>query len=115
MAVREWNDEIVFIRRIMPGGTDRSYGIHVADLAGLPQEVVSRANDILHTLEQNSTKEHLSRKAKGPGKVRRPDQLFLFGERPHPVVDELKELDIDRLSPLDALVKLKEMKEKAKE
>ena len=115
VAVREWNDEIVFIRRIMPGGTDRSYGIHVADLAGLPSEVIERAKAILEHLEENSTKEHLADKARGIGKVKHPRQMFLFADKPHPVVEELKGLDIDKLSPIEALMKLKEMKEKAEE
>ena len=115
VAVREWNNEIVFIRRIMPGGTDRSYGIHVADLAGLPSEVVSRANEILQHLEENSTKDRLAGKAKGIGKVRSARQLFLFADKPHPVIEELKKLDIDKLSPLEALIKLREMKDKTRE
>jgi len=114
VVVREWNDEIVFIRRIMPGGTDRSYGIHVADLAGLPAEVISRANDILKHLEENSTKDHLVDKAKGIGRVRSANQLFLFADKPHPIIEELKELDIDKLTPLEALMKLKDIKDKAK-
>jgi DNA mismatch repair protein MutS len=112
VAVREWNNEIIFVRKIVRGGTDRSYGIHVAGLAGIPREVVERATEILQTLEENSVKEPefaaRARKRKMPA----PQQLFLFAERPNPVIEELKQIDIDSLSPIEALMKLKELKDK---
>ncbi len=120
VAVREWNDEIVFLRRIVPGGTDKSYGIHVADLAGLPEEVVERAKAILRHLEEQalaggtpggempaSAKERI-------GTVRHPSQMFLFGHEPHPVVDELRALELDEMAPVDALITLRELKDKAR-
>ena len=57
MAVREYGEQIIFLRQIVPGGADKSYGIHVAKLAGLPQEVISRAKDILENLENNAIAE----------------------------------------------------------
>jgi len=113
VAVREWNDEIVFLRRIVPGGTDKSYGIHVADLAGLPAEVVERAKQILRHLEEQALADKMPESAKAPtGRVRHPGQLFLFADKPHPVVEELKALNLDKLSPMDALMKLRELYDK---
>jgi len=114
VAVREWNDEIVFLRRIVPGGTDKSYGIHVADLAGLPAEVVDRAKAILRHLEQQAlTDEMPASGTERIGTVRHPSQMFLFGHEPHPVVDELRALELDEMAPVDALITLRELKKKA--
>ncbi len=111
VAVREWNDEIVFLRRIVPGGTDKSYGIHVADLAGLPEAVVDRARAILRHLEEQALADNVS--GQGPvGRVRHPSQLFLFADQPHPVIEALRSLKPDELSPLDALMKLRELRDK---
>ena len=106
VAVRESGDSVVFLHRLEAGGTDRSYGIHVAQLAGLPKAVVRRAKEVLKTLEG----EH--RMVPGtPPDDNDPSQLALFGEaRPHPVVEALKELDLDRLTPLEALNRLAELK-----
>jgi DNA mismatch repair protein MutS len=114
VAVREWNNEVIFVRKIVPGGTDRSYGVHVAGLAGIPPTVVQRATEILQALEENSVKEpEFAARAK-KRKIPAPQQLFLFADRPNPVIEELKQLDLDSLSPLEALMKLKELKDKAK-
>ncbi len=114
VAVREWNNEIIFVRKIVRGGTDKSYGIHVAGLAGIPREVVERANEILQTLEENSVKEPEYAARAKKRKIPAPQQLFLFAERPNPVLEELKQLDIDSLSPIEALMKLKELRDKAR-
>jgi DNA mismatch repair protein MutS len=111
VAVRETGDTVVFLHRLEPGGTDRSYGIHVAELAGLPLSVVERANEILGTLE------HEHRVIPG-GPPPRPDpgQLGLFAEPvPHPTVRELQDLDVDALTPLEALNRLAELKRRAGE
>ena len=114
VAVREWNNEVIFVRKIVPGGTDKSYGIHVAGLAGIPQAVVQRATEILQALEENSVKEpEFAARAK-KRKIPAPQQLFLFADRPNPVIEELKQLDLDSLSPLEALMKLKELRDKAR-
>ena len=103
VAVREAGDEIVFLHRMEPGGADRSYGIHVGRLAGLPAPVVARAADVLRLLES----EHLVAGRPVPPP---PDaaQLALFsGEIPvHPLLEELARLDVDALSPLEALTRL---------
>jgi DNA mismatch repair protein MutS len=110
VAVRETGDTVVFLHRLEPGGTDRSYGIHVAQLAGLPQDVVRRAKEILHTLEG----EH--RVVPGaPAAPPDPGQLALFTEPParHPLLEELRGLDLDSLTPLQALNRLAELQRKA--
>ncbi len=97
VAVREWNDEIIFLHKVRPGGTDRSYGIQVARLAGLPPEVLARARALLAELEEA-----------GPqaAPADPSSQLQLFPPTPHPVLSTLAALDLDRLTPLDALATL---------
>ncbi len=110
VAVRETGDRVIFLHRLEAGGTDRSYGIHVAQLAGLPEEIVRRANQILSTLEG----EH--RVTPGaPPPAPDPGQLALFSEpsRVHPVVQELEALDLNSMTPLEALNRLAELKRKA--
>ncbi len=112
VAVREWGDSIVFLRRIQEGAADRSYGIHVARLAGVPEAVVARAKDVLATLEraQGGATAHLAKRAPEPLPAR-DLQLGLFAPPPpHPAVEALKALDPDSLTPLQALQKLAELK-----
>ena len=104
VAVREAGDEIVFLHRLEPGGADRSYGIHVGRLAGLPAPVVGRAWQVLKLLEAGH---HVARQASPPP----PDaaQLGLFVPAPpppHPLLQELDDLNVDALSPLEALNRL---------
>jgi DNA mismatch repair protein MutS len=109
VAVREWGDEIVFLHKIVEGGTDRSYGIHVARLAGVPQEVLLRARAILSDLEKDE--EGLARRileGAAQPKPGAPVQLGLFSAR-SAVEEELARLDLDTLSPLEALLKLREL------
>jgi DNA mismatch repair protein MutS len=106
VAVREWEQQIVFLRTIVPGGADRSYGIQVAQLAGLPPATLARAHEILAILESGElTLEGLPRIASHPPPDRPPcpPQLDLFPAREHDVVRSLRELDPDRLTPLEAL------------
>ena len=109
VAVRETENTVVFLHRLEAGGTDRSYGIHVAQLAGLPDPVVARAKQVLGTLEG----EH--RVVQGAAPVAPdPEQLGLFmAAKPDPTLDELRALDLDRMTPLDALNRLAELKRKA--
>ena len=112
VIVREWQDEIVFLHKIVPGRSDRSYGIQVARLAGLPPAVLSRAREILAGLERDELtrggRPSLSAEPVGPRQ-----QLGLF-EPPetvdHPAVRRLRELDVNRLTPLEALSLLAELK-----
>jgi DNA mismatch repair protein MutS len=103
VAVREWGDEIIFLHKIVEGGTDRSYGIHVARLAGLPAAVVERARVVLAEVEKRS--------GAPPGVAGGgSEQLSLFAETEDPVVNALREADLDRLSPFDALLFLRDLK-----
>ncbi|HMH82296.1 MAG TPA: DNA mismatch repair protein MutS [Gemmatimonadales bacterium] len=112
VAVREAGEEIVFLHRLEPGGADRSYGIHVAQLAGLPAPVVGRAWQVLALLEAGH---HVAHRAPPPP----PDatQLGLFGApgTPHPLLAELDRLDVNALSPLEALNRLAEWKKQLAE
>jgi DNA mismatch repair protein MutS len=109
VLVREAGDRVVFLHRLAPGGTDRSYGVHVAELAGLPNAVVKRAREVLGRLEE----EH--RVVPGaPPAPPDPGQLPLFAEAlPHPVVDDLRALDLDTMTPIEALNRLAELQKKA--
>ena len=110
VAVKEERGDVIFLRKIVPGGVDRSYGIHVAKLAGLPRSVVHRAQEILDELESDTAS------AQAGGKRRRVKepvaQISMFAEKP-PVLEELEKLDIDSLTPLEALTKLYELQRKA--
>ncbi len=119
IAVREWNDTIIFLHKLMPGATNRSYGIQVAALAGVPGRVVERAHEILRNIEKGelnrqgepriaASAKDAGRKGKGRGAVSR--QLSLFAAEQDPVRDKLAALQPDRLSPLDALRLLYELK-----
>jgi DNA mismatch repair protein MutS len=104
VAVSETGGQVVFLHKIIPGGADRSYGIHVGQLAGLPSPVVLRAEQIMLQLEKSS----------GKAVKLNPDlphQMALFPET-NPLLDELKQLDINELSPIEALNKLYEWKKK---
>jgi DNA mismatch repair protein MutS len=113
VAVREWGDHIVFLRKIVPGGCDHSYGIQVARLAGLPPEVIRRAKEILGNLEANElTPNEVPKLALGEatyGMVAEP-QMDMFAAEEKKIRDELKKIDVDRLTPVDALKKLDELK-----
>jgi DNA mismatch repair protein MutS len=115
VAVREFNDDIVFLHRILPGRTDQSYGIHVAKLAGLPTKTIARAREVLDSL---AVHHHGPGEEKAKGERRKTKvapssngQLGLFTEYvAHPVVSELKEIKIDSLSPLQAFDALRQLK-----
>ena len=108
MAVKEWGDKVIFLHKIVPGGCDHSYGIHVAELAGVPSPVIDRARDILHNLEE----ERPLPEGESAGIVTSSSQTDLFPERPDPLIAELKKVKPDTLTPVEALnllVRLKEM------
>ena len=117
IAVKEWGEKIIFLRKIMEGGTSRSYGIEVARIAGVPQNVIIRAREILHNLEKGEFDEiGMPRIARGlsvAGNERA--QLSLFAEREDLVINELKSLDISAMTPLDALNKLSDLQKKITE
>ena len=113
VAVTEEHGKIVFLRKIVPGGADRSYGVHVAQLAGIPRPVIHRAQEILEELE-----------SKGDAKARRKAmknmtmptawQMTLVASETHPLVEEIKTLAIEELTPIEAISKLYELQQKAK-
>ena len=120
VAVREWADQIIFLYRILPGRTDRSYGIHVAKIAGVPPPTIRRAGEILDTLavqtEGNPPVQAPSAATTGsPGRAAPSGgQLSLFTEYvQHPVVDELRKAELDHLSPIQAFDLLRRLKEQA--
>ncbi|KAB2832503.1 MAG: DNA mismatch repair protein MutS, partial [Candidatus Brocadia sp.] len=112
IAVREWGEEIVFLRKIVEGGTDKSYGIHVARLAGVPKEIIQRARIILNNLEAATLDVNGKPKFAPLKTIKQPTQLKLFVSRQDKVIEEIKKLDISGMSPLDALNKLDELKKK---
>jgi len=111
VAVREWGDEIVFLHQIVEGGTDRSYGIHVARLAGVPKSVLERATQILHELEAGNPD---LRPVAGPPRDSREQkqQQSLFEAPEKALARDLAALDPDTLTPVDALLKIKELRER---
>jgi len=134
VAIKEWNDQIVFLRRVVEGGADKSYGIQVARLAGLPQVVIQRAKEVLANLEQaefNDLGEPVAASRTAPGQtgpaVRRGTsrtesvdgdaqavpQLGLFASGAGLLFKEIADLDLDAMTPLDALNKLHDLKKKA--
>jgi DNA mismatch repair protein MutS len=111
VAVREWNDQVIFLRRIVAGPASRSYGVEVARLAGLPAAVVERARGLLATLERG---ELLSEAERGPARSEPGAQLGLFAPRPSAVEARLRGLDVTRMTPLDALNELHALVETAR-
>jgi len=128
VAVSDERGEFVFLRKVVPGGVDKSYGIHVAQLAGLPRPVISRAQEVLSELESGQgrnivcrefKKEQKTETAKPAPKQRargreKVVQVSFFGPRT-PLAEELEKLDIESLTPLEAINKLYELRKKAKE
>lgn len=104
VAVKEWDDNIVFLHRIVQGGADKSYGIHVARLAGIPFHVNERAKDILNQLEADHINNRGDSKITPPRrKEDSPIQLTLFDFGDHPIIEKLREIDISGMTPLQAL------------
>jgi DNA mismatch repair protein MutS len=110
VAVKEWNDEIIFLRKLVEGGTNRSYGIQVARLAGIPSAVISQAKKKLFKIENQPQV-----MANNMDREGRPVQMSLFRTPEQEVIDELRRIDINRLSPLEALTRLDDLKHKAEE
>ncbi len=115
VAVKEWNDEVIFLHKIVPGGTDDSYGIYVAKLAGIPQPVIARSKDILARLELSGKLHDKIR-----NRITQESQLSFVvpqsseEENNNPIIDEITNLDINTLTPLAVAAKVQEWKEKLK-
>ena len=112
IAVKEKGEDIIFLRKIVPGGTDESYGIHVAKLAGVPQVVVKRSNEILKSLERKSILG--SKNVEKENKKVMAGQLDLYNYKLAEIAHELDKVNLNELTPIDALNVLSKMKEKMK-
>jgi len=114
VAVREWMEEVVFLHKILPGGTDKSYGIHVAKLAGVPKSILDRSKEILQELESAFQKEaaggHLSRH-----KTKQPDRDLLFIRKHKSILEKLTSVDVNNLTPIEAINLLNEIKKEIDE
>jgi len=113
LEVKEWEGKIIFLHSVGPGRSDKSYGIHVARLAGLPENVLIRAQEILTALTSSDLRDHASRLPRGaakapegtlPAEMAPASQLSLFRESERDALDALRNLDLDRISPMDAFM-----------
>jgi len=114
IAVKEWNDQIIFLRKMVPGGTSRSYGIQVARIAGLREDVIERAKEILNNLEGEDMDEAgRPRMARSLRKKDESDmmQLNLFGAQDMRLREWIQNLEITSMTPLEALIELNTIKE----
>jgi DNA mismatch repair protein MutS len=111
VAVKELKNDVLFLRKLVPGGSHHSFGIHVAKMAGMPQAVLHRANKILKRLEKSHSSEELSDKMK---ELSRDEMQLSFFKLDDPLLEELRDeilvIDIDTLTPVEALMKLNEIK-----
>jgi DNA mismatch repair protein MutS len=112
ISVKEWGDEIIFLRKIEKGPADKSYGIQVARLAGLSGDIISRAKEVLANLEKDELNETGAPKFAERKTKKAAMQLDLFSSVPESVVSEIMQIDVKRLKPEDALKKLTELKRK---
>jgi DNA mismatch repair protein MutS len=113
VSIKELNNKVIFLRKLKPGGSEHSFGIHVARMAGMPRSVVQRANEILEELEKSHQKQTLTKPVSELASTREGFQMSIF-QLDDPVLkqirDEIKNLDIDNLTPIEALNKLNEIK-----
>jgi DNA mismatch repair protein MutS len=107
-TVKEYQDEIIFLRKLVEGKSDKSYGIAVAKLAGLPKEVIDRAKVVLAEFEKG---EELSVKSIAPDKT---IQMSVFYPKESPILEELHKIDLNKLTPLEALNLIAELQKKVK-
>jgi DNA mismatch repair protein MutS len=114
VAVAEEEGHVVFLRKIVPGGADKSYGIHVAQLAGIPRQVVRRAEEVLEDLEKKGDA-RARRKSMRDAVMPQALQLTLFTAEPDPLLEELKTMAIDELTPLEAISRLYDLQRRARE
>jgi DNA mismatch repair protein MutS len=114
VAVKEWGDEIIFLRKVEKGPADKSYGIHVARLAGLPEGVIERAKEVLQNLEKAEFTAPETPRMSGR-RQKKPLQLDLFAVNYEPLIEKLLKIDTSELSPEKALLRLKELKRLAEE
>ncbi len=120
--MKEEGDSIVFLRTVVPGATDKSYGIHVAKLAGVPREVITRSKEILKVIEMETVIEPLGKNESKKQKNRQKYTQLIFFDSPgkeasekDPLLEELEGLDLDAITPLEALNKLVEYQKMLRE
>jgi DNA mismatch repair protein MutS len=111
VSVKELKDDVLVLRKLVPGGSHHSFGIHVAKMAGMPQAVLNRANKILKRLEKSHSSEELTDKMR---QISEEEMQLSFFKLDDPLLEELRDeisgIDIDTLTPVEALMKLNEMK-----
>lgn len=110
VAVKEWNEQIIFLRKVVEGAADKSYGIQVAKLAGIPRSVIDRAREILDTLERKER--DVVEETRRPGPAPPTRQLGLFSSKEQSTLDALRDLQLDTLSPIEAMNRLYELKQR---
>ncbi|HSP87060.1 MAG TPA: hypothetical protein VLN45_02920, partial [Ignavibacteriaceae bacterium] len=116
VEVREYDDKVIFLHKVNPGSADHSYGIQVAQMAGLPLFVVNRAKEVLQNLESKELTPYEERKEKlAKLKAANENQISLFEVQDDKLRGEIDQIEIDKLTPIEALIKLNELKSKVKE
>ena len=111
VSVEEWNNEVIFLRKVIKGTADKSYGIYVGKMAGLPESVIKRANEVLSDLENHEDIAIMQEKEQPKQKQRFVQPILVFDDS-HPVIDELKSMDIDNITPIQAMQILSDLKKK---
>ena len=114
VSVKEAGGKVIFMRKLKEGGSEHSFGIHVAQLAGMPNQIVLRANEILTHLEKDKIKEENKAKLEAIPKQEHQLSLFEIPEHFSNVVDELDGIDVNTISPVEALLKINELKQMLK-
>jgi DNA mismatch repair protein MutS len=111
VSVKELKDTVLFLRKLVPGGSHHSFGIHVAKMAGMPQAVLDRANKIIKRLEKSHSSQELTEEMKS---IAKDEMQLSFFKLDDPLLEQIKgeilEIDIDTLTPVEALMKLNEIK-----
>jgi DNA mismatch repair protein MutS len=112
--VKEIGNKVIFLRKLTPGGTEHSFGIHVAKMAGMPQRIIDRANELLQHLEKDHSGGELTKKGKTTKQDPADNYQLSFIQLNDPLLEQIKDdilnTDIDTLTPVEALMKLNEIK-----
>ena len=112
--MKEHGEDVIFLRKIVPGGADKSYGVHVARIAGIPPQVVARAHEIQARLEVSDINQETISQNILETKKKKNRQVDLFHLKHDELVEELQELDVNAMTPMDALNHLYRLREKAR-
>ncbi len=112
VSVEEWNNEVIFLRKVIKGTADKSYGIYVGKMAGLPESVIKRANEVLSDLENHEDISISQSKEVKTVKQKFVQPILVFDDS-HPVIEEIKKMDIDNITPMQAMQILSDLKKKS--